>query len=115
MSDDLVSTVKKTVKATALQWGAIGVLFTTAGSSATWAFTKIDLVNTALAQAQVTTAATVDRAKVLEQRIEAVDAGTRAALDRFEKKMDDREERAQKERDEQRVMMQTLLREIKKK
>ena len=84
------------------------------GSGAYAVWSKLDLVNTAMAQATTKADAALEDARHTKTRLEAIDAGTRAALDRFEAKMDAKEERAQKDRDEQRAMLQALIRKVDK-
>ncbi len=93
---------------TKVQWGVVGAFLVGAGSFVTWSLNKLDLVNTAMAQSQVTTVATSDRTKVLEQRVEAIDAGMRAAIERLERKIDANNEQTDKKLD-------AVLREVRKK
>ena len=99
---------------TKVQWGVVGAFLVGAGSFVTWSLNKLDVVNVAMAQTQVTTTSTVDRTKGLEQRIEAIDAGTRQAIERLEKKLDASEERSQKKLDEVQVMLQVVLKEVRR-
>lgn len=119
MSDpaDLVATVGgrlSQVWLSRLKIGAIATMIGAGFSFASSVIGKFDLVNTAMAQTQAKADSAVDRTNRLETRLEAIDAGTRLAVERLERKIDTNAEQAQKERAEDRALLKTVLAEIKK-
>ncbi len=80
--------VRRTEFATKLQWGAIGAVCLSIATGFGWALNKMDVVNTASAQVQATANAALDAGKTNAARIEAIDAGTRLAIERLERKID---------------------------
>jgi hypothetical protein len=77
-------------------------------------FNRFDVFNTALAQTQAQQVSNTARLDRQEQRIEAIDGGGRAAVERLERKIDANNEQAQKERAEDRALLKSVLAEVKK-
>jgi hypothetical protein len=110
--------VEKTAKATKLQWiglSFLGALTLGVGGFLAWCLITLGVIGNAQAQTQATANAALDKGKTLEQRVEAVDAGMRAGLDRLERKIDvNKEDTDKKLEGIQRTLVQ-VLQEARKK
>lgn len=106
--------VRRTAWQTKIQWGALALAITASAATAGKVWDKFDVLNTANAQATVRAEAALEIAREAKAQVAVVDAGTRQAVERLERKLDANEERAQKARDEDRALMQAVLREVKK-
>ncbi len=111
ISEEIAAGVKL---ATKIQWGAIGAVVVAFGLLLNHVLTKMDLVNTAQAETMAIAKSAGKASEINATRIEVVDAGTRAAIERLERKIDTNEEHAQKERDLQMAKLDAVLREVKK-
>ncbi len=107
--------VAKTAWHTRIQWGVVGAFILGAGTFISWSLNKLDIVNVAMAQAQAQGAANTEQINRNSTRIEAVDAGTRAAVERLERKIDASEERTAKKLDDVQLTMQQVLKEMRRK
>lgn len=106
--------VQRTAWHTKVQWGVVGAFLVGVGSFVNYSVGKLDIVNSAMAQTQAQGGSTAQKTAELAQRIEAVDAGTRAAIERLERKIDSNNERQEKKIDDLTQAVREVLREVKK-
>ncbi len=99
--------VKRTSLSTQIQWGAIGAIVGVICTGVGWTINKVDLANEAAAQTRATANTALEASKTNSARIEAVDAGTRMAIERLERKIDSNNEATERKLSE-------ILREVKK-
>ena len=77
----------RTALSTKIQWGAIGAVALSIATFVGWAINKMDVVNTASAQTQAKAETALEASRTNSTRIEAVDAGTRAAIENLRKEI----------------------------
>lgn len=106
--------VQRTAWQTKIQWGALALALTATATAANSVWDKFTVLNTANAQATVRADTAVEVAREAKVHAQTVDAGARQAIERLERKIDANEDRAQRERAEDRALMQAVLREVKK-
>ncbi len=98
--------IARTALSTKIQWGAIGAVCLSIATGFGWSINKMDVVNTASAQTQATATAALAASAQNAARIDAVDAGTRMALERMERKIDASDEKMERK-------MAEILRAVK--
>lgn len=106
--------VQRTAWHTKVQWGVVGAFLVGVGSFVNYSVGKLDIVNSAMAQTQAQGGATSQKTAELAQRIEAIDAGTRSAIERLERKIDTNNERQEQKIDALTQAVKEVLREVKK-
>lgn len=106
--------VTRTAWHTKIQWGVVGAFLVGVGSFVNYSVGKLDVVNSAMAQSQSQGASHSGRLGMLEQRIEAIDAGSRAATERLERKIDANNEAQEKKLQKVQETMDLILREVRK-
>lgn len=109
-----------TEKSLSAEWLArlkIGAVAACLGGGVTFAervWTKFDVVNTAMAQTEAKANSAIDRTTRVEVRLDTVDSGMRQDIQRLERKIDANNEQTAKDRAADRELLQTVLREVKK-
>lgn len=73
---------------TKIQWTVVGAVVMAVGALANWGITKLDLINTAQAQVQAQSSANASEISSVKQQVQTFDAGSRAAIERLERKID---------------------------
>lgn len=106
--------VQRTAWHTKVQWGVVGAFLVAVGSFVNYSVGKLDIVNSAMAQTQAQGGATSQKTVELAQRIEAIDAGTRAAIERLERKIDSNNETQEKKLQKMSDDIGLILREVRK-
>lgn len=105
----------KTAKNTKVQWVAIGALLIGIARFAEWTYNKVDVVNSAMAQAKTQGDANTEDLKLVKQRMETIDSGTRGDIQRLERKIDENNVAQEKKIGELTQAVKEVLKEVKKK
>jgi hypothetical protein len=110
----IYAAIRKTAWHTNIQWGVVGAFLVGGGSFVSWSLTKLDVVNVAMAQAQITAVSNQKQIEVIDSGIKTIDAGARAAIERLERKIDVNNEANEKKLQAIQATMDTVLREVRK-
>lgn len=107
--------VQRTAWHTKVQWVVVGGFIVGLGSFVTYGLGKIDLVNNAMAQTEVRSTAASQAVTEVRVQVAALDAGTRASIERLERKIDANNERQELKIDKIQQTMELVLKEVRKK
>lgn len=99
---------------TKVQWGVVGAFLVGVGTFVNASINKLDIVNTAMASAQIQGTTNAAEIVVVKQRVESIDSGVGQKIQQLENKIDAYNKAAQQERAEDRALMQAILREARK-
>jgi len=97
-----------------VQWGFVGACLLAIGGLLAWNLDALKDAAVGSANAQAQSRAAHDAGIALATRLEAIDSGTRLAIERMEAKADAREDRAEKSRAEDRALLLQLIRKVDK-
>jgi len=97
-----------------VQWGFVGACLVSIAGLLAWNLDALKDAAVGSANAQAQSRAAHDAGIALATRLEAIDSGTRLAIERMEAKADAREDRAEKSRAEDRALLLQLIRKVDK-
>jgi len=109
--------VAATARSTRLQWmglGLLGSITLGVGAFLGWCLITLGVIGAAQAQGTATANAALEQGKSNSTRIEAIDAGARAAIERLERKIDANNEATDKKLVQVQATMDLVLQAVRK-
>ncbi len=97
-----------------LQGAGLGAILLAIGGLLAWNLDALKDLTISTANAQATATAAKEQSGSTERRVEAFDAGARAATERLERKIDANNEQTEKKLEAMKQTMDLVLREVRK-